>query len=175
VATAFVVAAMRETFEETGIVLAAGALPPAPEMAEMRRALLAEEALFGELVTGAGVALDAAALAYIAHWVTPIVERRRYDTRFFLASVPGDAEADLHAGQELVEARWLTAADAVAGFEAGDLPMLPPTVHTLRGLATGDLPQPADAPVPRILPEMRETEAGVEIVIRGPGSGTRDS
>jgi 8-oxo-dGTP pyrophosphatase MutT (NUDIX family) len=165
-ATGFVVAALRETFEETGILLAAGDLPSGREMAGMRRALLEEEAHFGELVRGAGLALDAGVLAYIAHWVTPIPERRRYDTRFFLASVPAGAEADLHAGEELVEARWLTPGDAVEGFAAGDLPMLPPTVHTLRGLATGELPQPADAPVPRILPEMRETEAGVEIVLK---------
>jgi 8-oxo-dGTP pyrophosphatase MutT (NUDIX family) len=172
-AAAFVVAALRETFEETGILLATGGSPAADEMRAMREALLAEEAGFAEVTSHLGTQLDAGALAYIAHWVTPIPERRRYDTRFFLASVPAGAEADLHAGEELVEARWLTPGDAVAGFAAGDLPMLPPTVHTLRGLATGDLPGPPDAPVPRILPEMRETEAGVEIVIRGPGSGVR--
>lgn len=167
-AAAFVAAALREAFEETGILLAAPAPPPATLEAE-RRALLAGETGLRALAERHGLRLDARSLAYVAHWITPEPEPRRYDTRFFLARLPADAVCVPHRA-EMVDAAWLTAAEAVRRFEDDALHLLPPTIHTLRRL----LPFPsvgamlaalADLPVPRILPVMRRRADGVAIVV----------
>lgn len=77
--------------------------------------------------------VDPAALPIIDHWVTPEVEPRRYDVRFF-AAVVADGRARLTT-TEADEALWVTPAGAIAEFEAGRMPMLPPTESVLRRLA----------------------------------------
>jgi beta-phosphoglucomutase-like phosphatase (HAD superfamily) len=77
------------------------------------------------------VRLDAGRLRYWAWWVTPEIEPRRYDTRFFVAGLPDDAVVTAHLA-EVERERWLPAAEAAADQ---DLPMLPPTRYTLRELA----------------------------------------
>jgi 8-oxo-dGTP pyrophosphatase MutT (NUDIX family) len=119
-----VVAAYRETFEESGILLAAGS-PPPRVLARARRALLDHEATFAEVVDDLGVRLDTALLGYWDWWVTPASEPRRYDTRFFVARLPVDATVTPH-DDEVIEERWAVGGDADA------LDMIPPTFHTLR-------------------------------------------
>ncbi|HEX6256321.1 MAG TPA: hypothetical protein VFZ70_10990 [Euzebyales bacterium] len=119
-----VVAAYRETFEESGILLAASS-PPSDDLAEARRALLDDEATFAEVVHRLGVRLDTALLRYWDWWVTPASEPRRYDTRFFVARLPADATVTPH-DDEVIEERW-----AVVG-DADDLAMIAPTFHTFR-------------------------------------------
>jgi 8-oxo-dGTP pyrophosphatase MutT (NUDIX family) len=165
VAAAYVVAALREAWEETGILLAEGL--DAFSLAPARRALLAGEGSMRELLRRAGGRLCTRDLLYVAHWITPEAEPRRYDTRFFLARAPAGAECEL-SGDELEEARWISAAGAISSFEAGELHLLPPTAHTLRRLAPyGSLEEAwhdlRDAPVPTYLPRMRMGAEGAVI------------
>lgn len=172
-AMAFVVSAVREAFEETGILLARvaedatnpGAAKEGLDIA--RRALLAEVVDIRQVVVTRSLRIAANEMLYLAHWITPEPEPRRYDTRFFLARVPADAVCTPHEA-EMTESVWLTARGAVHFFEGGSLKMLPPTVHTLRRLAGyGSVDEIfaalADAPVPAIMPVMRVVPDGVTI------------
>ncbi|HEX2094234.1 MAG TPA: NUDIX domain-containing protein [Longimicrobiaceae bacterium] len=176
-ALGYVVAALREAFEETGILLArwdhvgnvhadmAGSLEVA------RRALLDGVVGLREVAVGNGVRLAGDDLLYIAHWITPEPEPRRYDTRFFLARVDPGAECIPHEA-EMTDARWMRPGEAVERFRAGEMKLLPPTVHTLRRLAGhGSLAEAwealRDAPVPATLPRMRRHPQGVAIEVPG--------
>jgi 8-oxo-dGTP pyrophosphatase MutT (NUDIX family) len=147
-----VVAACRETLEEAGLLLASPA-PGAGELEAARRELLDGSAGFAELLARLEVRLDADRLRYWAWWVTPEIEPRRYDTRFFVAGLPDDAAVTAHLA-EVERERWLPAAEAAADE---DLPMLPPTRYTLRDLAGHGTVEAAlaagtDRRVERILP-----------------------
>lgn len=171
-AVGFVIAAVREAFEETGILLARIAEdatnPGGREGLDIaRRALLAEVVDLRQVLVTRSLRIAADKLMYLAHWITPEPEPRRYDTRFFLARVEADAVCTPHEA-EMTESVWLTARGAVHYFEVGSLKMLPPTVHTLRRLAgfgTVDeiFAALGDAPVPAILPVMRVVPDGVAI------------
>jgi len=192
-AVAFVLAAIREAFEETGILLARLAddatNPGGREGLEIaRRALLAEVVDLRQVVVTRSLRIAADQLIYVAHWITPQPEPRRYDTRFFLARVGADAVCTPHE-EEATESVWLTARGALHFFESGSLRMLPPTVHTLRRLAgfgsVGEIfTAMADAPVPAIMPVMRVVPDGVTIELpdearsgeaAGLGSGAADA
>jgi 8-oxo-dGTP pyrophosphatase MutT (NUDIX family) len=176
-AVSFVVAAVREAFEETGILLARvaddatnpGAAQEGLDIA--RRALLAEVVDLRQVMATRSLRIMGDRLLYLAHWITPEPEPRRYDTRFFLARVDPDAVCTPHEA-EMTESVWLTARGAVHFFESGSLKMLPPTVHTLRRLAGYESVDAifaalADAPVPAIMPVMRVVPDGVAIVLPG--------
>jgi 8-oxo-dGTP pyrophosphatase MutT (NUDIX family) len=162
-AIAYYVAAARETFEETGILVAASAsgverLFSAGDarVAAARDAMLEERTTFAEALRLLGCRLDLAALEYIAHWITPESEPRRYDTRFFMASVPAGVEPAPDP-RETTEALWIRPAEALLRWRKGALSMILPTVRTLErlvpytrvGEAFGAL---AGLPVPAILP-----------------------
>jgi 8-oxo-dGTP pyrophosphatase MutT (NUDIX family) len=87
-----------------------------------------------ELEEEAAVRVDAAALVPIAHWVTPEIETRRFDTRFFLVEMPAGQEAR-HDEREMTALAWLSPADAISGALRGDLMLPPPTWTTLKRLA----------------------------------------
>ncbi|KQS68705.1 NUDIX domain-containing protein [Modestobacter sp. Leaf380] len=131
-----VCAAVRETFEEAGVLLAgpsSGDVVPdvsGVDWEAQRRALLTRELSLAQLLAGRGLALRSDLLRPFAHWVTPPVEPRRYDTKFFAALMPPGQEARDVSG-EADEAVWLTPAAALAEMAAGTRPMLPPTIHTL--------------------------------------------
>lgn len=174
-ALGYVAAAIREAFEETGILLASadGVYSPHANAAQSldvaRRALLNEVVSLRDVVVGNGLCLCGGELIYIAHWITPTPEPRRYDTRFFAARAPAGAECTVHDA-EMTDALWLRPADAVARFTAGEMKLLPPTVHTLRRLAEyGSWEQARnwleDAPVPCILPRMERHAEGIELVV----------
>ncbi len=167
----FVVAALREAWEETGILLAEPE-EEHPDPGRLHRAridVLSGVLSLAELVERERLLLATEDLLYIAHWITPEPEPRRYDTRFFLARVAADAECGLH-GDELKEARWVRPADAASEYRAGELLLLPPTLHTLDRLAGfGSLDELwaglRDAPVPTFLPRMRRDPAGILLEI----------
>lgn len=169
-AVGFVLAAIREAWEETGILLSD---PPAdPDLLRpARMEALAGEISFGEVLEREGLVVDAGDLVYLAHWITPEPEPRRFDARFFLAAVPPETGCDL-LGEELMEARWVAPATALDAYEGGAMRLLPPTVHTLRRLRTvasvADMvAKLRDAPVATILPRMIRDPAGVIIELPG--------
>jgi hypothetical protein len=73
-------------------------------------------------------------LQFVAHWLTPVGEARRFDTRFFVAEAPASQEP-LHDDSETIASTWVRPADALARREAKELQMFPPTEASLRMLS----------------------------------------
>jgi 8-oxo-dGTP pyrophosphatase MutT (NUDIX family) len=137
-ARALVCAAVRETFEESGVLLAGAPDAVVPDTTgddweRDRQALLDRSQSLAGLVETRGLVVRSDLLRAWAHWITPEFEPRRFDTRFFVAAVPAGQLARDISG-EADQAVWLPLADAVAGYEDGRFPMLPPTIVTLREL-----------------------------------------
>jgi 8-oxo-dGTP pyrophosphatase MutT (NUDIX family) len=169
-----VCAAVRETFEEAGVLLAGDERGVVPDVSgddweERRQALLTRELSLAELLAERGLAVRADLLRPFAHWITPEAEPRRYDTKFFAAALPVGQEAR-HVSGEADEAAWLTPSAALAELRAGGRPMLPPTIHTL-----GQLERFADVaaalagsppePLRPISPTFRRTPEGTWAVL----------
>jgi 8-oxo-dGTP pyrophosphatase MutT (NUDIX family) len=137
-----VCAAVRETFEEAGVLLAGpadGSNDVVPDVSgdeweAQRQALMSRELSLAELLATRGLAVRSDLLRPFAHWITPPVEPRRYDTKFFAAALPVGQEAR-HVSGEADDVVWLTPAAALAEMRAGGRPMMPPTIHTLGQLA----------------------------------------
>ena len=145
----YYVAAIRECFEESGLLYAtdragatvrfeglarleagAGSTPPA--VAAWRAPLHRGERTLGALCAEFGLQLAADQLIYLSHWLTPPAHAKRFDTRFFLAVAPAGQTA-AHDGTELVEQLWLRPADALA--RSVELKLVTPTEKTLETLA----------------------------------------
>jgi len=137
-AGALVQAAVRETFEECGVLLAAAPHPGAELDAQLlgaaRADIVARRRSLGELLRGAGLRLRADLLRPWARWITPESEPRRYDTAFFVALVPDGQAADAHTS-EAVEATWWYPDEALACADRGEIRLMTPTEHTLREIA----------------------------------------
>jgi 8-oxo-dGTP pyrophosphatase MutT (NUDIX family) len=140
---ALVCAAVRETFEESGVLLAGTG--PDDVVAdttgddwEIDRAALVDHSLsFAAMLDRRGLMLRADLLRPWAHWITPEVEPKRFDTRFFVAALPtGQRTRDV--GGEADRVAWVRPADALAAADSGEMGMLPPTAFTLSELATYD-------------------------------------
>jgi len=130
-------AALRELFEETGLLLTSPAGAPAPEaLAPARRRLLAKEADFAALAAEQGWRLTAAPLVFAGRWLTPPVAPVRFDNRFFLLEWPADRRPQPELlGGEHDHGEWTAPAAAVERWEAGEAIAAPPIVHALRVLA----------------------------------------
>jgi 8-oxo-dGTP pyrophosphatase MutT (NUDIX family) len=141
VARALVCAAVRETFEESGVLLAGppGSGPPAtpsgPDWEADRLALIAGELTFPELLTRRGLVVRADLLVPWARWITPEVEPRRFDARFFAAALPDGQQATGHAA-EADHVAWLRPAAAIESTKAGEMSLFPPTITTLNDFAS---------------------------------------
>lgn len=140
-AAALVCAAVRETFEESGVLFAGPAddsqrvVADASVYAESRRALAAGELSFADFLRIEHLVLHAELLRPWANWVTPEAERtRRYDTFFFVAALPVGQRAD-GENTESDRAGWLTPESAIEDFSAGRSFLLPPTWTQLDSLA----------------------------------------
>jgi 8-oxo-dGTP pyrophosphatase MutT (NUDIX family) len=135
---ALVSAAVRETAEEAGVLLARNV--PDDTVAVNETALSVAESLdrgdsLAQVLTDRALALDADSLIVWDWWLTPEASPRRYDTRFFLARMPEGQEAR-HRTSESVWADWMTARVAVERHDAEAMRMLRPTIATLRTLAS---------------------------------------
>ena len=132
-----VCAAVREAFEEAGVLLAgpAGGHGVVPDVSgddwdAQRVALMRRELSLAQLLADRDLAVRSDLLRPFAHWITPPVEPRRYDTKFFAAALPAGQEAR-HVSGEADDVCWLTPSAALAEMRAGTRPMMPPTIHTL--------------------------------------------
>jgi 8-oxo-dGTP pyrophosphatase MutT (NUDIX family) len=145
-ARALVCAAVRETFEESGVLLAG---PSAAELVPDttgddwetdRRRLLDRSVSLAELLASRGLVLRSDLLRPWAHWITPVIESRRYDTRFFAAALPaGQLTRDV--GGEAAEVQWISPAAALELARNRQIQLWLPTAVTL-----AELTDHADAP-----------------------------
>jgi 8-oxo-dGTP pyrophosphatase MutT (NUDIX family) len=141
-AIAFHVAAARELFEEAGVLLArapGGAFVSLAAAEDQSRLKAARSAVHGgsetlrALVEREGLHLALDTLILFAHWVTPPIDSRQFDTRFFMTRVPPN-QTPAHDDRETTHGAWVRPADAIAQAMAGDIVLPPPTWTTLREL-----------------------------------------
>lgn len=184
-ARGLVCAAVRETFEESGVLLAG----PGPgtvvtdttgdDWEADRLALIARTLSFAEFLDRRGLVLRSDLLKAWGHWITPVMETRRFDTRFFVAALPsGQRTRDV--GGEASEVAWMRPGDALAAAREHTAFLMPPTFRTLTEMAAfetiGDVlscsrsittivPAPAevDGRMVLVIPEEIPEEIPVEI------------
>jgi 8-oxo-dGTP pyrophosphatase MutT (NUDIX family) len=159
----------RMAFAASMVVFPGGGLDPADESANdpIRRCAVRET----EEETG--VRLESDALRLWAHWVTPVIEPRRYDTYFFLAELPQGEQADDRSG-ETNRAEWSTPQAALDAERAGQIALMPPTLSILVELAElGSLAAirqaATDRVVERVLPEVVQGAQGWQFRFPVPG------
>ena len=179
---AFWVAAIRECFEEAGILLARRVSDGAPvamsepgvaeRFAEHRRAINERRTTFLAICEQERIGPAAADLHYFAHWITPEGPPRRYDTRFFVAQAPSDQTA-VHDEGETIASVWVRPADALARHRAGTMELILPTIRNLQAIgrfetaaALLDAAASMDA-VPAILPRLVPGDGGLRLVLPG--------
>ncbi len=162
-------AAIRETFEESGILLArergSGRTLGAGDRDTLAatRGELAGGAEFAAVLTERDWLLACDELVPYAHWITPLPMPKRFDTHFFLARAP-DQEAS-HDGRESVDSIWIGPRAAMRDAERGDRPIMFPQLRNIeklrRASSTDDaLARAAAEPVVTVLPRIVETESG---------------
>ena len=137
----YMLAAVRECFEEAGILLAETAVGD-PVRADhpihqQRQRLVRDEVSLAELCHEHGLTIALDQLAYLSHWITPPGPPRRFDTRYFVAAAP-PAQAAAHCGEETIDHAWVTPARALAEHRAGHRLLGMPTLRTLRVLSDFD-------------------------------------
>ncbi|MBT2399261.1 NUDIX domain-containing protein [Streptomyces sp. ISL-100] len=138
-AQAIVCAAVRETYEEAGVLLAGPTAATVvsdttgDEWEADRRALVARELSFADFLQRRSLVLRSDLLGAWARWITPEFEPKRYDTWFFVAALPA-GQRTRNASTEADRTVWISPAEAAAGYDKGELLMMPPTISTLRTL-----------------------------------------
>lgn len=178
---AFWVAAIRETFEEAGVLLAYDAdgrvvdwTDPVVEarFAEHRRAVDSGERRLVEVCAEEGLHLAVDAMHYFSHWITPEGPPRRYDTRFFVARAP-EGHTYLHDDGETIASCWMHPQDALDQHARGDFEMIFPTIRNLEAIARFDAADDLLAAaqkiesVPTILPRVVNDGNGMRILLPG--------
>lgn len=178
-ALASYVAAVRELFEEAGLLLACdenGAARQWDDAATVGRMALNRLAVnagtigFFDMLRGEGLRLDLRDLHYLAHWVTPLGPPRRFDTRFFVTRAPQDQVATHDEGETVADA-WIRPIDAIAAQQRGDFEMILPTITNLRGIAhfatVDDVLEHAQSQenIPRIEPRIVEVDGVMRIML----------
>lgn len=134
---AYGVAAIRELFEEAGIFLAKHADQSGADLRRvlrLRTSIDFSEGWFSNLVVTEDWTLTFSALFRWSHWITPVLMKRRYDTRFFLASMPPGQRCNPD-NREITHGIWISPQDALAGNITGQIPLSPPTIVTLHEIS----------------------------------------
>lgn len=176
-AQAIVCAAVRETFEEAGVLLAGPTEDTVvgdttgEDWEKDRAALAGHELSFAEFLDRRGLVLRSDLLGAWARWITPEFETRRYDTFFFVAVLP-EGQRARNVSTEADRTVWTRPADAAAGYDKGELLMMPPTISTLRTLeayptAADALDAAAGQDMTPVLAEARLVDGVVELVWPG--------
>ncbi|MGJ5826105.1 NUDIX hydrolase [Streptomyces ossamyceticus] len=152
-AQAIVCAAVRETYEEAGVLLAG----PTPDTVvgdttgddweADRAAVAARDLPFAEFLDRRGLVLRSDLLGAWTRWITPEFEARRYDTWFFVAALP-QGQRTRNASTEADRTVWIRPRAAAEGYDKGELLMMPPTIATLRQLTAYDTAAGALAAAP---------------------------
>jgi 8-oxo-dGTP pyrophosphatase MutT (NUDIX family) len=176
-ALSFRIAAIRETFEESGILLArprgSKALVDARRAAEIeaatRTALCEGKTTFLNVLTDNGILLALDELVPYAHWITPEGMPKRFDTWFFLAAAPPE-QAGAHDGKESTDSIWLSPREAVAGGESGRFKLPFPTTRNLIRLgkqpnARAALEDSRGKKVVTVMPVMTQLNGGRQLRI----------
>lgn len=172
-AKALVCAAVRETFEECGVLLAGPThdtvVADSSGYHAEREQLEKRELTFGEFLTREKLVIRADLLRPWANWITPIGEKRRYDTRFFVAVVPAGQVAD-GATSEAASVSWRTPAAAIAEWRKGESILLPPTWSQLRALQDFETTEQVLAAQPEIdviLPLLHTVDGNLKVTFPG--------
>jgi 8-oxo-dGTP pyrophosphatase MutT (NUDIX family) len=178
------VAAIRETFEESGILLArplpSGGLVPGERLRKIesrhREPLNHGQTTLGEIIEAEDLTLACDLLIPFAHWITPEIAPKRFDTHFFLVAAPPDQVA-LHDGRESVDSTWTTPSAALADADAGRCTIVFPTRLNLMKLARSrgveeSLATARTSTIVTVMPRVEHTEAGA--VLRIPAEAGYD-
>jgi 8-oxo-dGTP pyrophosphatase MutT (NUDIX family) len=171
-ALGFRIAAIRETFEESGILLArprgSNALVDAKQASEIeaahRTALCEGKTTFLNILVENGLVLALDELVPYAHWITPEGMPKRFDTWFFLAAAPPE-QVGAHDGKESTESIWVSPREAVAGGESGRFKLPFPTTRNLIKLGKqtsvrGALEDSRGKPIVTVMPVMTKHNGG---------------
>jgi len=176
-AQAIVCAAVRETYEEAGVLLAGPTADTVvgdttgEEWEADRAALVDRDLSFAEFLERRGLVLRSDLLGAWTRWITPEFEPRRYDTWFFVAALP-EGQRTRNASTEADRTVWIRPADARDGYDKGDLLMMPPTIATLRQLGAYATAAEALAAAPGrdMTPVLAQARLeGGELVLSWPG------
>jgi 8-oxo-dGTP pyrophosphatase MutT (NUDIX family) len=178
---AYWVAAVRECFEEAGVLVAATSAGATidfddPDTARRfeayRRAIHRGDIRLIELCEREGLHLALGGIYYLSHWITPVGEPRRFSTRFFVAQAPPGQEP-LHDDSETIASQWIRPAAALALARTGGFQLISPTIKHLEYLAAFDTTEGVlcDASAvrspPTVMPRMRQS--GEELEVDMPG------
>lgn len=175
---AFWVAAIRECFEEAGVLLARHGddhvsfddEQVAQRFGQFRQQVYDGDLRLAQICSDEGLVLDLEDLRYVSHWITPTGPTRRFDTRFFVARMPPEQEP-LHDGSETVESTWIRPADAFAQHADDKFKMIFPTWMNLQPLrevdTVADVLAWADGlgEIPEILPALRTDPDGTVVTV----------
>ena len=187
--TSYEMASIRECFEEAGVLLACDGDGctvrfDAPDVqarfTAYRHVVHAGERSMTSVLDAEGLTPRLGDLAWVAHWITPFGEVRRFDTRFYVAAMPDDQDP-LHDDVETVDSLWVEPSVALERAMAGELLMLPPTTANLRFLADhGSVDHALDAArrvgtPPRILPKVVWGDDGRIVNLLMPGDDGYDA
>jgi 8-oxo-dGTP pyrophosphatase MutT (NUDIX family) len=172
-ARGLVCAAVRETFEESGVLLAGPsedsvvADTTGDEWEADRLALIDRSLSFTDFLDRRGLVLRSDLLRPWAHWITPQIEHKRFDTRFFVAALPpGQRTRDV--GGEADQVAWVRPADALDQARSGQIFLMPPTHRTLKELSAYEkVPDvlATEREIVTLMPQIAEVNGEVHIVL----------
>lgn len=171
------VAGLRETLEEAGLLLGAGATP-LDVIEKTRDAVHADAGVFVDALTQHRLSLDISKISEVARFITPMGPPRRFDARFFVAAAP-EGQIARHDEEEVVRHEWIEPAAAIDKFRRDEFPMMSVTHRMLACLArystVAEVMQVAAERRPHQRVRVNDPDGAYEVVLPGePGYETAD-